>query len=60
MLQNPFDETNQYENDLADFKLPYQLQSRTDKEVMQRRYQELTKSTHGYIVRMGITYRVSK
>lgn len=60
MLQNPFDQTNQYENDLADFKLPYQLQSRTDKEVMQRRYQELTKSTHKYIVRLGITSRINR
>lgn len=57
MLQNPFDE-NQYENDLEDFKLPYQLQSRTDKEIMQRRYQNLTKSTYKYIVRLGIMYQV--
>lgn len=58
MLHNPFDSTNQYENDLEDFKLPYKLQSKTDIEVMQRRYQELVKSTHKYIVRLGIMYQV--
>lgn len=54
MNHNPFDERTQYENDLEDFKVTYTLQSKTDTEVMQRRYQELTKSTYGYIVRLGI------
>lgn len=43
-----------YENDLEDFKLPYQLQSKTDLEVMELRYKKLIKSTYGYIVRTGI------
>lgn len=51
---NPFDGTARYENDLNDFYLPYTLQSKTDVEVMKRRYQNLTKSTYGYIVRLGI------
>lgn len=54
MNYNPFDDSVRYENSLEDFKLPYSLQSKTDKEVMQRRYQELTKSTYGYIIRLGI------
>lgn len=54
MNYNPFDDSVRYENNLEDFKLPYTLQSKTDLEVMQRRYQELTKSTYGYIVRLGI------
>lgn len=51
---NPFDDSVRYENNLDDFKLPYTLQSRTDIEVMKRRYREKTKSTYGYIVRLGI------
>lgn len=43
-----------YENDLEDFKLPYKLQSKTDIEVMQCRYENLTKTTYGYIVRLGL------
>lgn len=54
MNYNPFDDTVRYENNLEDFKLPYTLQSKTDIEVMQRRYQQLTKSTYGCIVRLGI------
>lgn len=54
MLYNPFDDSVRYENNLEDFKLPYSLQSRTDTEVMQRRYQELVKNTYGYVVRLGI------
>lgn len=54
MNHNPFDRKTRYENDLADFKLPYALQSKTDVEVMKRRYQELTKSSYGCIVRLGI------
>ncbi len=54
MNHNPFDGSVRYENNLEDFKLPYILQSRTDLEVMRRRYQELTKSTYGYIIRLGI------
>lgn len=55
MNRNPFqNESITYENDLEDFKLPYKLQSKTDVEVMQRRYMNLTKSTYGYIVRCGI------
>jgi hypothetical protein len=54
MTYNPFDGSVRYENNLEDFGLPYALQSKTDKEVMQRRYQELVKSTHGPIVRLGI------
>jgi hypothetical protein len=54
MNYNPFDGQTLFENNLEDFKLPYKLQSKTDMEVMQRRYQELTKSTYGCIVRLGI------
>lgn len=57
---NPFDSSNQFENDLEDFKLPYKLQSKTDIEVMQRRYQNLTKSTYKYIVRTGISHQISR
>lgn len=60
MNYNPFDSTNQFENDLEDFKLPYKLQSKTDIEVMQRRYQNLIKSTYKYIVRTGINYQPSR
>lgn len=54
MNHNPFDDSVRYENDLNGFKLPYTLQTKTDREVMKRRYQELTKSTYGCIVRLGI------
>lgn len=44
----------QYESDMEDFKLPYQLQSRTDREVMEDKYKKLNKVSYGYIVRLGI------
>ncbi len=54
MNYNFFDGQTLFENNLEDFKLPYKLQSKTDIEVMRRRYQELNKSTYGAIVRLGI------
>lgn len=57
MRINPFNMDTQYFNDLDDFKMPYALYTKTDYEVMMRRYQGLTKSTYGYIVRLGIPHR---
>ena len=54
MLHNPFDSSLVFENDPEDFKLPYQLQSRCDVEVMQVRYNKLRKASYGYLVRLGI------
>lgn len=56
MNYNPFDLKLQIINDPDDFKLPYQLQSKTDKEVMMFKYNKLRKSTYGYIIRLGIAY----
>lgn len=54
MNVNPFAPKVFFVNDIEDFKLPYSLASRTDQEVMTDRYMRLRKSTHGYIVRLGI------
>jgi len=56
MNVNPFDSNTRYENDMDDFKLPYQLQSKTDLEVMSVKYMRLRKSSYKYIVRLGIAY----
>ena len=58
MQTNPFDTTQQYVVDMEDYKLPYRLISKTDDEVMKRKYQGLTKSTHKYVVRLGIGYLI--
>lgn len=55
MYYNPFSVDITSENDLEDFKMPYRLYSKTDYEVMKRKYQELNKYSYGYIVRLGIS-----
>jgi hypothetical protein len=54
MNVNLFASTALFSNDIEDFKLPYKLTSKTDKEVMQDKYMKLRKTTYGYIVRLGI------
>lgn len=52
MRFNPFGRDWSYANDLADFKIPYQLVSRTDYELMKRRYQGLHNNSYGHVVRL--------
>lgn len=53
MNGNPF-EPQAYINDPDDFSLPYKYSGRDDTEVMFRKYQNLQKTSYGYIVRLGI------
>lgn len=52
MAVNPFESGIEVINDLDDFKMPYRLYSKTDLEVMKRRYQELSNRGYGLIVRL--------
>lgn len=54
MLQsNFFDNQETLVNDMADYKLPYTLVSKTDDLIMAVRYQNLVKQSYGAIVRLG-------
>lgn len=55
MQKNPFKPELFYENDLDDFKMPYKIYGKTDMEIMKDKYMKLRKSSHGYIVRLGIS-----
>lgn len=54
---NPFTDDQSFENDPQDFAMPYRLYGQTDAEVMFDRYQKLTKSSYGLIVRLGMYTR---
>lgn len=54
MKSNPFENTSIYENDIEGLIIPYQLVSRTDREVIEAKYMKLRKTSYGYIVRLGI------
>jgi len=43
-----------FENDPEDFQMPYRLYGKTDLEVMASKYDRLRKTSHSYIVRLGI------
>lgn len=40
-----------FENDLADFKMPYRIAGKTDLENMKSKYQRLHNNSYGLIVR---------
>ncbi|NER26448.1 MAG: hypothetical protein F6J89_02175 [Symploca sp. SIO1C4] len=42
-----------FENDLEDFKLPYLIVGKLDREIMQQRYVHLQKKSYGVISRTG-------
>lgn len=52
MVVNPFESGINIVNDMDDFKMPYRLVSRTDLEIMTRKYQELSNRGYGLIVRL--------
>lgn len=54
MNNNPFKPNIRYENDPEGLVIPYKWITKTDKEVLEDRYQKLTKGSYSYIVRLGI------
>lgn len=55
MNYSPFESGLIYENDIEGLIIPYQLISRTDREVIEAKYMKLRKSSYSYIVRLGIS-----
>lgn len=49
---NPFAPGAFVANDPQDFKMPYKLYGKTEREVMQEKYQTLNNFSHGPIVRL--------
>lgn len=43
-----------YVNDPDDFRIPYKIQGKIDREIMMDKYGRLRKASYGYIVRLGI------
>lgn len=52
MVKNPYSNDVQVENDMEDFKMPYQIYGQVELEVMIAKYKKLSNRGHGLIVRL--------
>lgn len=54
MLKNPFEPGLNHINDMEDLKVPYRFYGKVDRETTIYRYLKLKKSSHGYVIRLGL------